>query len=213
MGIQPGHGNDLLRLAQRAGEEVGQANLAQHPVEGDQVDGLAQGDVGRHVEDELAPGGEHQRIVAHAELLGQQLRVARIGVAGQVHGLLVEGRRDDARNVPRLGQFHGSQHIRHRAAARFGGELAWTDVGQGCARLEQVDRCWRVPVRLVCALDDLQARTIGSRPEAQRVCHKGCVAHDDWAAERLHFWLRQRLDNDLRADACGVAHGDGERNG
>ena len=79
-------------LAQRAvGEpDDGQLALGLHA-----PDGLGQRDVRADVDDAQLVGDEHHRVVAHAGQLGEDLGVAGVAEAGEVHRLLVQRRGGD----------------------------------------------------------------------------------------------------------------------
>src|SRR5699024_8357611 len=86
-------------------------------------------------------GREHQAVVAHPELVGEQLGVPGPEVAAHVHGGLVQRRGDDPLHQTALGQIDRLDDEAGGPVPGAGVELAVALVPQGGAGRGDVDGC------------------------------------------------------------------------
>jgi hypothetical protein len=117
MGIQPGDGNERRGQPQRQAGLLRQVNRGLDPLPRHPADGLAERHMGADV-DHPQPWPDQQH--AHpgrAGALRQELGMARIRKPGPLHGLFVQGRRDNGIDDPGHGEVTGPQDVVHRGAA------------------------------------------------------------------------------------------------
>ncbi|MNV58262.1 hypothetical protein D3C71_1506250 [compost metagenome] len=182
---------------------VGQPHGGQLGVGRNARDHVRQGHVYGHQQHTQFVVGQHHGEVLRGGAVGQDLGVAGIVDAGLVHGLLVQRRGNDGADTAGLRVVDGGAHIVIGRASGGGADLPQRQrVGQGRATGDDMNTP-RIGAGLgdVADFHDVQACAQLGSGAAQRACiavhHTGCVQA-----------LRNRLDDDFRADAGGIAHGD-----
>ncbi|MNI56797.1 hypothetical protein D3C73_1118210 [compost metagenome] len=147
--------------------------------------------------------GQHHGEVLRGGAVGQDLGVAGIVDAGLVHGFFIQRRGDDGADTTGLRVVDGGANIVIGCASGGGADLPQRQfVGQGGATGNDMNAP-RIGAGLgdIADFHDVQARAQLGSSASQRarvaVHHAGCVQA-----------LCNRLDDDFRADAGGIAHGD-----
>ena len=185
------------RDAHLATGPVGQAQRAQLGLRRDARDDVGQRHVDGHQQHAQLVIGEHHGEVRRAGAFGQDLGMAGIVDAGQVHGMLGG---DDGADGARLGVVDGGADVVVGAASGLGAELPGRQVGgQGRTAADDLDQAGaQAGLGGRSDLDHVQARAQRGRA-AQRA---GVAVH------HMRRGPAHRLDDDFRADAGGIAHGD-----
>ncbi len=131
--------------------------------------------------------------------MGKKPRVAVEMMAGEVHRLLVDRRRDDAIDLAGHGKFDGALDVAHGCVSRHGTDLA--DLRQAAVDHDFIDR--NDTSRRHCGKPQLRAR--------HPVCplQRLDIAYDNEIDPVGFRQCRQRLDDDFRSDAGRIAECDG----
>ena len=159
------------RDAHLATGPVGQAQRAQLGLGRDARDDVGQRHVDGHQQHAQLVIGQHHGEVRRAGAFGQDLGMAGIVDAGQVHGMLVQWRGDDGADGARLGVVDGGADVVVGAASGLGAELPRRQVGgQGGTAADDLDQAGaQAGLGRRGNLDHVQARAQrGARGAARR---------------------------------------------
>ena len=211
--VEAGDGDARMFVAEELHGVVGEADDFFDARFLDAVAGFAQRDVRRDVDDaELAicadAAREEHGVLRRVRVLGEDFRVAAVVVAGHVEGFFVDGRGDDGVDLSREREGDAFFNILEAdVAAERGDLLVFPAAGLQEVHVDVVDRAvFALCFRWVLDFMQLQVEVA----KAHSIFEGGLVADDDGDGRVVDVSLVQRLDADLRADAGGVAHGDGE---
>ena len=162
--------------------------------------------------------GQHHGVLAGVGVVGVDLSVAGVMVAGHVDGFLAQGIGDGGVDLTGHGQLDDLHHVLEgRLAAQSGGtqaeRLGIFGVAGNVLRLDDahivhVDDA--VAELCLChRLDgtDLQADAGYLFRHLGGILHAGGVAHHQRTAALIDPFVGQGLDGDLRAVAKGITHG------
>ena len=201
MGVERHDGDARLDDAEVLDERTAQrAEVAHDPLFGDVAGDLRDGDVlGDQPHAQHVAAHDHHRLAP--EFGGHVFGVSRVAEVVGLHGLLVEGGRDDGVEMPLLQVAHGGVQRLHGRTARIGGGFARHDLGPLAAGREV----------------DLSAACFGGRShgvERDRLCFRKGISVigggfgrtvDDGGEKLRHARVGERFEDDLPADAVRVA--------
>jgi len=164
--------------------------------------------VGGDVDDAQFPSGEHHGDAGRVGVVGEDFGVAGEVVAGEVEGFFVERGGDDGIDAAGHREFDGGADGLEGGVAGGGGDLAElevfeVEVGEG----ENVDG-GGVEDGVFGALDGAELE--GGFDDGDSALHDSEVADDEPALVGSAGGAGEGFGDDLRADAGGVTHGDGE---
>src|SRR5215213_6928813 len=117
VGVQAGYGHSGVIDAQLLHRAVGEPDHGELPLRSHPLYSLPQRDVGADVDDLELVCYEHHRVVLCACEVSQDLRVPRVPVPRQVHGLLVQRSGRYRADAPRARQLRRLLHVAERRVA------------------------------------------------------------------------------------------------
>ena len=172
----------------------------------DARDRLFQGNMGADVDDAQVRADQEHADPLRTGPLGQQLGVAGVVVAGQMHGGLVERRGDDRVDLPCHGQVAGTENVGDGGRSGGGGLLSNRDaVGGRVLHVEQ-----RHASRSICpvggVLDQVELR--GLPQPGRGALQDAPVPDDKRPAAPEDVRVGECLQHDLGTDPGRIAHGD-----
>ena len=184
-------------------------------VDGERIEGLAQGHVAGGEEDlEFVVGDfrvlddEHRVLLRHSGQLTEHLGVPEVLRTGLPHGFLVDGAGDDTGDLLSHGRLSGDLDRSHRGLAGASiDDAPFRQIVAEDADAEDVDDAFacrgRRPVGDGAQLDIESEDVDGT-------FHHGQIRHGDPVLVVPAREFREHSGGDLRSDADGIAHGHGE---
>ena len=221
MGIQTGNRQLGLFDADGLAAGIRNADHVQHPILLHPVAGLPEGNVGRNVHHPQILVSQHHGVLAGAGVLGVDLGVTGVVMAGHVDGFLAQGVGDGGVHLSLHGQVNDLHHIPEGSLAAQGGGAQ----PEGLRMLRIAGDVLRLHDAQVVHVDDTVLkisflhRVDGANPHVDagnrldglhRVFHAAEVADHQRTAPVIDRFVRQSLDGDLRAVAEGIAHGNAQ---
>jgi len=125
MGIEAGHSDPRLLKTPHPSYSMRQADDLQHALFLDPLTRVAEGNVGRDVKNTKSPRDQHQGIIPSFCPPSKDFCMTGKWVAGKVHRLLVEGRRDHRIQFTGQSKIDGLGDVFNSRTSGFGGQDAW----------------------------------------------------------------------------------------
>ena len=152
---------------------------------------------------------QHHRVLLRVRVSGVYLGMSGKMVSGQIDGFLIEGIGDGAVHLVCHGHSDGLLHIAEGCLPRLGRHPAdGQRVRVHQAHVEHIDHTGGI---FGCrrGIHRMDANVFQSGDIPGTLQHTG-VPHHERSANLIDFRPRQRLDGDLRANGCGISHGNGK---
>ncbi len=208
MGIQAGDPDAGVFDPQLFQDFISQANDRQDPVLFDPVAGLSHGGVSGHVGNAEMPVSQKHGVFFGVGQMGQEFGVAGIVETGFIDGFFVDGRGHDGLHPSFHGQSYGFLNILDRRLSGHGIDLAVFQPGDVDILQIQHGNRFRVVLGLFNLRDGLNLQV--ALGNGKSLLHGLAVPDDDGQNLAAQIFPFQGFDNDLRADAGGISHGNSD---